>query len=107
MQLPMEITFHDMAASPALESSINEWTAKLEHINPLQRCAVTIDMPHKHHRHGRTFRVQLTVTLPGHAIAVTRTGHDNAHLAVSDAFRAARRQLIDFLAQRREARPVA
>jgi len=107
MQLPIDITFRDMPTSAALETTINECARKLEHVYPVQRCAVIIETPHKHHRHGRAFKIQLTVTLPGHVITVSRPGHDNAYLAISDAFRIARRQLVDFVAQRREARPVA
>jgi hypothetical protein len=100
-----DITFRDMAPSGALEASINEWISKLEHITPVQRCGVVIEMPHKHHRHGPKFRVRLDVAVPGRSISVSRPEHDSAHLAVADAFRAARRQLVEFLATRRDARP--
>lgn len=110
MQLPIDITFRDMPPSPALTDAINEWAAKLEKVFPLQRCAVTVEMPHKHQRQGRAFHVTVAITVPGHEIAVSRdsgkTIHEDAHLAVADAFRAARRQLIDFAAARRDARPV-
>jgi len=101
-----EITFRDMARSEALESSVREWTGKLEQLCTIDHCNVVIEMPHKHQRH-HTFRVQVTITVPGRTIAVCRPTFDDAYFAIAEAFRTVRRQLIDFLAQRREARPVA
>ncbi len=100
-----DITFRDMAPSPALAASINEWITKLEQVSPVERCGVVIDVPHKHHRHGPRFRVRLDVAVPGRSISISRPEHDNAYLALAEAFRAARRQLVDFIASRRDARP--
>jgi ribosome-associated translation inhibitor RaiA len=100
-----DITFRDMSRSPALEATIHEWVGKLEHISPVNRCSVVIEMPHKHQRQGRTFRVRLDVAVAGRSISVSRPDNGNAYLAITDAFRTARRQLVDFLATRRDARP--
>lgn len=108
MQIPIEITFRDMPSSSALEASIHEWASRLERVAPIQRCTVVIERPNKHHRHGMPFQISLTVSTPGREIVVShadRAEHEDPYLAVSDAFRAARRQLLDFVAQRREARP--
>jgi hypothetical protein len=52
------------------------------------------------------FTIHLAITIPGHEVVVTRAGSQtDPYVAVADAFRAARRQLIDFTSQRREARP--
>lgn len=107
MQIPIEITFRDMTPSPGLESAIREWTAKLEHVVPIQRCTVVVETPHKH-QHQAPFQVHLSITIPGHNMSVTRgdrAEYHDAYLAVSDAFRAARRELVEFVAQRRDARP--
>ena len=108
MQIPIEITFRNMSVSAALEASIRDWATRLEHVLPIQRCTVVVEMPHKHRQHGTPFQVHLTVSIPGHDVAVTRGGraeYQDPYLAVSDAFRAARRQLLDFTGQRRDARP--
>jgi hypothetical protein len=107
MQLPIEITFRDMRSSPALIASIEAWARKLDDVFTLQRCAVVIEKPHKHLRHGAPFLVHLDITIPGHEVAVSHGSHSqrDPYLAVSDAFRAARRQLLDFTTSRREARP--
>lgn len=103
-----EITFRDMPPSSALEATIQEWVGKLEHLCPLHRCTVVIEQPHKHGSvQSRSFQVHLTITVSGREIAVTRPAHHNAYFAVADTFRAGRRQLVDFMAQRRESRPVA
>jgi ribosome-associated translation inhibitor RaiA len=106
MKIPLDITFRGMATSPALVATINHWAAKLDAQFAIQRCAVTFEQPHKHRQHGVDFTIHVTVTIPGHEIAVRRAGSQgNPYVAVADAFRAARRQLIDVTAQRREARP--
>jgi len=110
MQIPIEITFRNMEPSPALDQSVREWARRLDHVLPLQRCTVVVEAPRAHHRHGTPFQVHLSITIPGHNIAVThgdRPEYQDPYLAVSDAFRAAKRQLLEFVAQRRDARPTA
>ncbi len=107
MQTPIEITFRDMPSSSALEAAVHDWASRVEHVVPIQHCAVVIERPQKHHRHGSPFQVHVTLTIPGREIAVTHTTrpeHEDPYLAVSDAFRAARHQLLDFVGQRRDAR---
>lgn len=108
MQIPIDITFRDMTPSAALEAAVRDWANRLDHVLPLQRCAVVVEMPHRHHRHGAPFQVHVSITIPGHNVSVSRGGraeYQDPYLAVGDAFRAARRELLDFVAQRREARP--
>jgi ribosome-associated translation inhibitor RaiA len=108
MQIPIEITFRNMQTSSGLEASIRDWAQRLDHALPIQRCTVVVEMPHKHRKHGTPFQVHVTVSIPGHDVAITRgdrAEYQDPYLAVADAFRAARRQLLDFIAQRREARP--
>ncbi len=110
MQIPIELTFRNMTPSPALEHVIHEWATKLDDVLAIQRCAVVIELPHKHRTRHAPFQVHLSISIPGHHVSVTRGGraeYQDPFLAVADAFRAARRQLLDFVAQRREARPAA
>jgi hypothetical protein len=105
MQTPLDITFRDMTPSPALVTDIEEWTRKLEAMFPIQRCTVIVEKPQKHR--FAFFTIHLTITIPGHEVAVSRSDRQarDAYLAVAEAFRAARRQLVDFTSQRRDARP--
>lgn len=108
MQIPIELTFLHMTPSPALDATIREWAARIDHVLPIQRCSVVVERPTKHHRHGAPFHVHVTISIPGHTVSVTRGGraeYQDPFLAVGDAFRAVRRQLLEFVAQRREARP--
>jgi ribosome-associated translation inhibitor RaiA len=106
MQIPLDITFRDISVSPALVTEIEAWARKLDTAFSIQRCAVIIEKPHKRRRHGSEFQIHLTITIPGHEVTVSRGDRQpDPYLAVTDAFRAARRQLIDFTTQRREARP--
>ena len=107
MQTPLEITFRDMSPSPALVATIDAWVRKLDEVTPLNRCAVVVEKPHKRRRHGAPFAIHLDITIPGHEIVVSRDRQSpkNPYIAVADAFRAARRQLKDFVTQRRDARP--
>lgn len=106
MQFPIEITFRDMTPSGALETAIRNWTTKLVHVLPIQHCEVVVETPH--HRTGTPFQIQLTMTIPGHEVSVTRgdrVEYQDPYLAVADAFRAARRELLELVAARPDARP--
>ncbi len=108
MSTPLELTFHGMSPSPAVEASVERWVGRLEHTyDRIQRCSVVIDVPHKRHRQGRQFQVRIDLQIPGRAIAVTHDpvdgSHEDVYVALSDAFRAARRQLLDHVQIRREA----
>lgn len=105
MKFPLDITFRDMEPSPAVEETVRRWAKKLARVNDrIVRCHVIIERPHQHHRQGQPLRVGVTLSVPGPDIAVSRnTGrsgvHEDLHVAVRDAFLAARRQL-DARAQR-------
>ncbi|MCX5745522.1 MAG: HPF/RaiA family ribosome-associated protein, partial [Proteobacteria bacterium] len=91
-----------MPASPALETSIYTWAHRLEKTYPhIQSCSVVIDQPHHHHAQGNLFQVRLVIAIPDHVIVVARDdgsdhAHEDVHVALSDAFVAARRQLRDY-----------
>ncbi len=99
MPIPVTVTFRDMPPSPSVDALVRRWANRLTRLEPrIQRCDVTIDLPHRHHEHGRRFRAQIAIALPGREIAVSHEpGDDDAHedvrVAVRDSFRAARRQL--------------
>lgn len=107
MQLPLEITFHNVELSPAMEAEIRRRAEKLERFAAdIVSCRVTVESPHKHHRHGRLFRVTVNVRLPGSEIVVNRDppehhAHEDLHVAIRDAFRATRRQVQDAVRKRR------
>lgn len=98
MHTPLEITFRGMSSSLWIEAFIETWVARLERsCGVLQRCAVVIDRPHGNHRHGNEFQVRVEVAASNCQVVASRVDPDNENMyaAITDAFRAARRQLHD------------
>jgi ribosome-associated translation inhibitor RaiA len=102
MPVPVEISFRHLAASEAMEQRIRALAARLEHFSPhLLGCQVIVEEPHQHHEQGNLFDVRIALVLPGHEINVQHTraadhAHEDPYVALRDAFRAARRQLLDY-----------
>lgn len=107
MRLPLQITFRHMDPSPALEARIRQRAEELEQFfDRLTSCRVVIDCRHRRHQQGNLFDVAIDFTLPGREIVVrnergTNHAHEDAHIAVRDAFDAARRRLEDCALGRR------
>ncbi len=101
MQIPMKITFHGLNRSERLEEWIREWAAKLESVyQRISRCDVAVEAPHS--RQGPQYHVRIDLTVPSGEIVVSRDpgpneAHKDPYVAVRDSFRAARRQLEDFV----------
>jgi cold shock CspA family protein len=107
MQTPLQIMFHQMPPSPVLESDVRGWVDELERFfDRVVSCRVLIETPHHHHHQGRLYRVRIEIGVPGEHIVVGRSpdehaAHEDPHVAVRDAFRAARRQLEDYVRKQR------
>jgi len=101
MQMPLQISFHGMEPSPAIEARIREKAAKLERFyDRIIGCRVTIEAPHRHHRHGKLYNVRIDLSVPGKDVFVGHSGplnhaHEDVYVAIRDAFNAAGRQLQD------------
>ncbi|HEX3764576.1 MAG TPA: HPF/RaiA family ribosome-associated protein [Kofleriaceae bacterium] len=101
MSFPIEVRFRDMETSPALEEFVRRWAGKLGRVHErIVSCAVVIERPHQSQHHGQHIHVRISLAVPGPDIVVShgqeRDGaHEDAYVAVRDAFRAARRQLED------------
>jgi ribosome-associated translation inhibitor RaiA/cold shock CspA family protein len=107
MQLPLQITFRHMDSSDALAARIRERAEELERFfDRITSCRVVVECRHPRHRQGNLFRVRVDLNVPGHEIAVDRDpaahhAHEDAHVAVRDAFDATRRLLEDYVRERR------
>ncbi len=107
MQLPLQITFRHMDPSPALDARIRERVEELDHLfDRITSCRVVVESSHRHHQQGNLFEVHVDLIVPGREIVVGRErggnhAHEDAHVAVRDAFDAARRQLEDYVRGRR------
>lgn len=108
-----EITFHGVDHSDAAAAAVARWVMWLEHFHDrITKCSVTISQPHKHQRQGRVFQVGVVLEVPGREIALTHFVHSDVYVAIANAFRAVRRELLDqldirrgFVKSRAEARP--
>ena len=102
MQLPVQITFHGVGNSAALEAAIRERAGKLDRFHPgIISCRAVIEEAARHKQQGKEFVVRLDIKVPGAEIAVNRDHSEDAFVAVRDAFDAARRQLEDHARRKR------
>jgi ribosomal subunit interface protein len=107
MQIPLEILFRDMEVSSALEQAAREHAENLErYASEVLRCRVTVQAPHKHHHQGKLYSVTVDLHVPGAELVASRNpsahhAHEDAYVALRDAFKAARRQLQDYVRVRR------
>ena len=101
MQVPLQITFRHMDPSAALEARIHQRAQELEEFyDRITSCHVTVECQHHHHRQGNMFEVSIDLAVPGREIVIGRNGgnnhaHEDAHVAVRDAFDALRRRVED------------
>ena len=102
MEAPLEIAFHAVDHSDALEQRIRKEAARLEHFfERIVSCRIVVERTHHKQHQGDLFAVRIHLRLPdGREANVTRNSDDNhAHedpyVAVADAFKAASRLLQD------------
>jgi ribosome-associated translation inhibitor RaiA len=106
MQLPVEISYKEIGRTDALDKRIHEWVARLDRVfDRIMRCEVLVETPHRHHRQGRVYHVRVRLTVPGGEIVASHDpgpdgAHEDAYVALRDAFTAARRQLEDYVRTR-------
>jgi ribosome-associated translation inhibitor RaiA len=106
MDIPLELSFHNMDSSDTLKAAVNQHIAKLEQIyNHIVGCRVTIEMPHKSHRVGSNAPdVHVVLRVPGREIVVSRElsrggakeSATDAYAVLDDAFRATQQQLKEY-----------
>ena len=101
MQMPLQITFRHMDASPALEARIRERAAELDQFfDRITSCRVVVERVQHRHQQGNLFEIHIDLTVPGREIVVARDrgnnhAHEDPHVSVRDAFDAVRRVLED------------
>ncbi|MEZ5855070.1 MAG: HPF/RaiA family ribosome-associated protein [Hyphomicrobiaceae bacterium] len=108
MQGPLEITFHGLERSDAVEARVREKFKRIEgHFERITHARVVIEAPQRRTQVPKFFHVRIDIGIPGHKpILVTHdpepnSAHTDVMLAVRDAFNAAQRQ-VNELASRLE-----
>jgi ribosomal subunit interface protein len=107
MQIPLQIVFHGIDHSDAVEDRIREKVAKLEqfHAN-ITGCRVVVEVHHKNtshvHKKGEPFNIVVHVSVPGEDLTATSAhgkeidkAHEDVGIALRDAFASMERQLRD------------
>ena len=111
MEEPLEITFHNLEPSVAVEAEIRERFAKLERLyDRVTACRISVEALHKQHRTGNVYEVHIDLLVPGAELAVSRQpkkakeryANPDVYTSIRDAFAAAERQLKKFKRQLRE-----
>jgi ribosomal subunit interface protein len=104
MQVPLDISFHNMEPSEALRAEVEREARRLEKFHDrITSCHVTVDAPRTRHRKGDLFEVGIRVAMPQHKdIIVNKTHgdapeHEHASVAIKEAFARAQRQIEDAL----------
>lgn len=104
MQRPLQLRWHGVDPSAAVEAHIRDDVSRLERVcDRITGCVVTVEAPSHHHRHaGAQYRVRIELSVPGGKLVVGRDPrktalHSDLYIALKAAFREARRQLGDHL----------
>lgn len=99
MQIPLQVTFRNMEPSEVMENRIRERAEKLDqYYERLMSCRVVVEASHRHHRKGNLYHVRIDMTVPDGELVISKKSHDkhaheDAYVAIRDAFNAAERQL--------------
>jgi ribosome-associated translation inhibitor RaiA len=107
MKTPLQVTFRNMTPSPTVESKIRERAEQLDRLcNSIMSCRVVVEQSHRHHHQGNLFHVRVDLKVPDAELVASREpsqhhAHEDAYVAVRDAFDEIRRQLEDYMRRRR------
>ena len=89
MDIPLELSFHNIDSSDALKDAVNEHLSKLELLHDhIIGCRVVIEMPHKSQKaSGNPPDVHIVLRVPGKEIVVSKELAHNGHKkAATDAY---------------------
>lgn len=102
MHTPLEIHFHGIDKSEAVEERVRAKVSKLEkHLGRMTRCRVVLEAPHRSPQKPKVFQVKIEISLPRRQPIVVCHEREGAHaheemsLAIRDAFEAALRKVDD------------
>ena len=97
------ISFRGMETSPSAEAQVRRRAEELDQFSDrLGTCRVMLEASHRRHRQGMTYHVSVDLAVPGGKVVVNRDpgedhAHEDLHVAIRDAFDAARRRLQDHM----------
>ena len=106
MDIPLELSFHNIEPSDALKAAVQEHLQKLEQLHDhIIGCRVVIELPHKSQKAlGNQPDVHIVIRVPGKEIVVSKElaheGHKknatDAYAVLDNAFAVAAGRLKDY-----------
>jgi ribosomal subunit interface protein len=111
MKIPLELAFHNLDSSPAIEKRVRERVDRLErYFKDITSCRISIEAPHKSQYNTQHYSVNIDITVPGNEIVISydpkpeANEHDDVYVAIRDSFSAAERRLKTYAGKLRESR---
>jgi len=103
MNIQPQINVRGVENAAEVEEKARRRALRLDrYSDEIQRCQVWVEAPHGHHRQGRLCDVRIRITVPNEELVVeNQPPDDDVHVAIRNAFDAARRQLEDYARRRR------
>ncbi|CEG57887.1 HPF/RaiA family ribosome-associated protein [Legionella fallonii] len=98
VHFPIHVVFLNFEHSQALEDKARKHAEKLgTYCAQIMRCDISIEM-HRNHNQGNIYHIRIDLTVPNAELVVNRDpadnhAHENAYVAMRDAFNAIKRQL--------------
>ena len=106
MTMPVEVHFHGLEKSLAVEQRVQEKVGKLaKHFDRMTYCRVVVEAPHRNPQRPKAFQIKIEIGVPGRnpiVVSHEREGSDATEelgLALRDAFETARRRVDDVSAK--------
>lgn len=106
MLTPLEISFHGLERSEAIEARIREKFGRIEkHFDRITHARVAIGSPRRRAPLPKIFHVKIEIGIPGHKPIfvnhepVDDGAHGDIGMALKDAFAAASRQVDELVAR--------
>jgi len=108
MPFDLNISYRDIEPSEFVDARIRKEAGKFERFSDrITSCRVVVSAQHRSQRKGMLYAARIHLVLPGGGdIVVDRDpqdkhSHEDVYVAIRDAFKAATRQLEDFVRERR------
>ncbi len=109
MDIPLQIAFHGLDHSDAVEARVREKVEKLgQYSDLITSCRVVIEVHHKNvsnlHRKGEPYHITITCKVPGDDLVVRRDpkepkAHEDINIALRDAFATMERRVKEHTAR--------
>jgi putative sigma-54 modulation protein len=107
MSVPLEIHFHGLDKSDAMETRVRDKFAKLQrHFAGMSACRVVLEAPHRNPAKAKEFLVKIEISVRGGKPIIINHEREGAHanedlaLTIRDAFEVALRQVDELSSQK-------